>query len=53
MRKLLLMSILFATFALPMRGAANPSAVRGLRRAVVGMFVCVALYVLMLAVMKF
>jgi len=33
--KLLLISILFATIALPLRAARDPSPVRGLRRTVV------------------
>lgn len=35
MQKLLLVSILVATIALPMRAAADPSPARGLRRAIV------------------
>jgi len=34
-QKLLLVSILFATMALPMRAARDPSPVRGLRKALV------------------
>lgn len=48
MHKLLLMSILIATFVLPMRAARDSSAVRGLRRTVVGMTFAVAIYVLLL-----
>jgi uncharacterized membrane protein (DUF485 family) len=44
-RKLLLLSILFATFAVPMRAARDASAVRGLRRTVVGLALFVAAYV--------
>lgn len=46
MDKLLLMSILIVTFALPMRASRDPSPVRGLRRTVVGMTIFVALYIL-------
>jgi hypothetical protein len=46
MGKLLLISIVLATFVLPLRAARDPEPVRGLRRAVVGMAVFVFLYVL-------
>ena len=44
MRKLLLLSIVIATIALPMRAARDRSAVRGLRRTVGGMALVVVLY---------
>jgi uncharacterized membrane protein (DUF485 family) len=44
-RKLLLLSILLTTFALPMRAARDPSAIRGLRRTVIGLALFVAAYV--------
>jgi hypothetical protein len=50
MRKLLLLSLLIASFAFPIRFARDRSAVRGLRRTVVGVTVWVALYVLALLV---
>ena len=45
MRKLLLMSMLLATFVLPMRAARDPNAARGVRRTVISMAICVVLYV--------
>ncbi|MEO7360833.1 MAG: hypothetical protein ABI120_10915 [Gemmatimonadaceae bacterium] len=45
------MSILLATFAIPMLAARNGSAVRGLRQAVVGFAAWVAIYVGLLSVM--
>lgn len=45
MRKFLLLSILLTTFVFPMRAARDPSAVRGLRRAVVQMAIYVCVYV--------
>ena len=45
MAKLFLMSIVIATFVIPMRAAGNRSPVRGLRRAVAGMAAFIALYV--------
>jgi hypothetical protein len=48
-QKLLLVSILLATMVLPMRAARDPSAVRGLRKAllwIVGFDVCYMLALL-------
>ena len=45
MIKLLLISIVIATFVIPMRAAGNRSPVRGLRRAGAGMAAFIALYV--------
>jgi uncharacterized membrane protein (DUF485 family) len=45
MNKVLLMSIVLATFVLPLMTARDPSPARGLRRAVVGMGVIVVCYV--------
>ena len=42
--------MLFATFALPMLAAGNDSAVRGLRRAVTGMALFIAVYVVLVVV---
>lgn len=50
MRKLLLLSLLITSFAFPIHFARDRSAVRGLRRTVVGVTVCVALYVFALLV---
>ena len=47
-RKLLLLSILVVSFALPISAARDRSAVRGMRRTIVGMAVCVVLYVIAL-----
>lgn len=52
MRKFLLMSIIIMTFVLPMRGATNKSAVRGLRNAVLGMAAWITFYVVLLTVMR-
>jgi hypothetical protein len=46
--KLLLLSMLIATFVLPMRAARDASAVRGLRHAISSMSIFVAIYVLLL-----
>ena len=48
MRKLLLLSMLLVSFALPIRAARDRSAVRGMRRAIVGVAVYVVLYVIAL-----
>ena len=48
MRKLLLLSLLIATFAVPMRFSRDPSVVRGLRRTIATMTVVVAVYVMLL-----
>jgi hypothetical protein len=52
MPKSLLMSLVFMTFLLPMRGARNPNAVRGLRRTIAGMVAWIAIYVVILSVFK-
>ncbi len=44
MGKLLLNSILIATLAIPMRAAGDPSPVRGVRRAVLGVVAFNAFY---------
>ncbi len=49
MRRLLFMSILFATFAIPMRAARTSTAARGLRRAVTGMVVWIIIYAMLLS----
>lgn len=49
MAKLILISILFATVAVPMRAASDSSPTRGLRRAV-GLLVCFNLLYLILVV---
>lgn len=46
MGKALLISIVIATFALPLSAARDPSPTRGLRRTVVGMVVVVIVYVI-------
>jgi hypothetical protein len=48
-RRLLFMSILFATFAIPMRAARTTGAVRGLRRAVIGMAIWIVVYAMLLS----
>jgi hypothetical protein len=48
MRKLLVMSILFATFVVPMRAARDRSALRGLRRALVVVSLYAAAYILLI-----
>jgi hypothetical protein len=50
-RKLILMSILFATFVIPMLAARSQSAARGLRLSLVGFAAWVAIYVVLLSVM--
>lgn len=45
------MSLVLGTFVFPMWAAKNPSAVRGLRQAVVGFAAWVAIYVGLLSVM--
>jgi hypothetical protein len=50
MRKLILMSILFATFVIPMRAARSRSAVRGLRLSLLGVAAWIAIYVGLLSV---
>jgi hypothetical protein len=44
------MSLVFITFLLPIRGARNPNAVRGLRRTVFGFAAWVVIYVIILSV---
>jgi hypothetical protein len=46
MRKLILVSILFAMVVLPIRAATDPSPRRGLRRALVGVAAFNVLYLL-------
>lgn len=49
MRKLILLSILLATFAIPMLAARMSSPVRGLRVAVFGVAAWVVIYVALLS----
>ena len=45
MNQILLLSLVIATFAIPLRAAGDRSAVRGLRRTIVAMAVTVFMYV--------
>ncbi len=49
MRKLMLMSILFATVIIPMLAARNPNARRGVRNTIVLMSVFIALWAMALS----
>ncbi|MDZ7630056.1 MAG: hypothetical protein U5K74_01545 [Gemmatimonadaceae bacterium] len=53
MKKLLMMSILFATFIIPMRAARTKSPMRGLRRSVLGIAAWIFIYVIILSVYQF
>jgi hypothetical protein len=48
MAKLILLSLLFATIAIPMSAARDASPVRGFRRAVLWMFSANALYLILI-----
>jgi len=48
MAKLILVSMLFMTIAIPMRAAADPSPTRGMRRTIVGLAAFVFVYVMLL-----
>lgn len=50
MQKLLLMSVLFATVAIPIRAASDANARRGLRKAIVYMALFDVMYLLALRV---
>lgn len=46
MSQVLLISLLVATFAIPLRAARHRSAVRGLRRSIIGTVITVLAYVI-------
>jgi hypothetical protein len=53
LKKLLMMSVILATFIIPMRAARSSSPVRGLRRAAVQMLGWIAFYIGLVSFLQF